>query len=231
MSYDLNSQIGLINNTTTQSVQVQNLTINGTTNTSVQGIYPVGTIIIYSSTSGLPAGWLLCDGQEYTISLYPSLFAIIGTTFGSSGDGFFKVPNFTNLLPIGRMNVVGTTGGQNTITLTQANLPSHFHSVNNTSITSSHSHAINWSVIGTGTELIENFNTTTNTSTSGVANRTRRTGEDSANFKTLIQASNVADIAQTNNTTTFSGNTSSQGNSVPIDISNPYLNIYYIIKY
>jgi microcystin-dependent protein len=64
-------------------------------NTSNQ--IPVGTIIPFSSNSGAPYGWLLCNGQEVTGSVYPELSAVIGESFGSSTPGVtFKVPNYIN---------------------------------------------------------------------------------------------------------------------------------------
>ncbi|MCB1175055.1 MAG: tail fiber protein [Leptospiraceae bacterium] len=44
-----------------------------------------GMIIAYGASSA-PAGWLLCDGSTVSRTTYASLFAIIGTGFGS-GDG------------------------------------------------------------------------------------------------------------------------------------------------
>ncbi len=83
-------------------------------------------------------GWLLCDGQEVSRTTYVLLFNIIGETFGA-GDGSttFNLPNAT-----GRVSVtagtatgltdrfVGDTFGEERVTLTEAEIASHNHTIN-----------------------------------------------------------------------------------------------------
>lgn len=46
---------------------------------------PVGTIMVFAGdASKVPAGWLLCDGRELNSSDYPSLFGVIGSSWGGS---------------------------------------------------------------------------------------------------------------------------------------------------
>lgn len=56
----------------------------------------VGTIVSYGGT-GLPAGYLDCDGSAVSRTTYAELFAVIGTTYGQ-GDGSttFNLPNLTD---------------------------------------------------------------------------------------------------------------------------------------
>lgn len=56
----------------------------------------VGTVIPYAGTS-LPTGYLPCNGAAVSRETYASLFAVIGTTYGS-GDGSttFNLPNLEN---------------------------------------------------------------------------------------------------------------------------------------
>ena len=60
---------------------------------------PAGIIIAWGGTSAVQPnfdalpGYLLCDGAEYSATSYANLYAAIGTTYGSSGVGLFKVPN------------------------------------------------------------------------------------------------------------------------------------------
>ena len=59
---------------------------------------PVGTIFPYASNSlTLPAGFLLCDGSAVSRTMFPDLFAVIGTLYGA-GDGSttFNLPNLLN---------------------------------------------------------------------------------------------------------------------------------------
>src|SRR5262245_19026075 len=48
------------------------------------------------------SGWLLCDGASYLRSgTYASLFAAIGTTYGSADGTHFNVPDFRGRVPAG----------------------------------------------------------------------------------------------------------------------------------
>ena len=102
---------------------------------------PVGMIVMYGSVTTIPRGWLLCNGTGYAIATYPALYAVIGTTYCSSGG--FQVPNFTDRIPVGAGGTatgalgselglgraVGSTGGVATVTLTaaQSGMPGHRH--------------------------------------------------------------------------------------------------------
>lgn len=67
------------------------------------------------------SGWMWQDGSAISRSLYPELFAIIGTKFGA-GDGSttFNLPNRAGRVPVGinpsdsDFNAVGKTGGSKT---------------------------------------------------------------------------------------------------------------------
>jgi len=58
------------------------------------------------TTGTAPSGWLLCNGSAISRTTYATLFAVIGTTFGS-GDGSttFNLPDYRDRMPIG----AGTT--------------------------------------------------------------------------------------------------------------------------
>ncbi len=57
---------------------------------------PTGSYLPFAASTP-PAGFLKCDGSAISRSLYPELFAVIGTTYGA-GDGSttFNLPNFIN---------------------------------------------------------------------------------------------------------------------------------------
>lgn len=59
-----------------------------------------GFMMIWT-TPVCPSGFLECNGDIYQISEYPTLFAIIGNTFGGDGITTFAVPNMTNNFPRG----------------------------------------------------------------------------------------------------------------------------------
>lgn len=77
---------------------------------STGGGLPVGFIVPYAGT-GLAEGWLDCDGSAVSRTLYPALFAAIGTTWGA-GDGSttFNLPTSEDLVLQGASatNPVGT---------------------------------------------------------------------------------------------------------------------------
>lgn len=83
-----------------------------------------------------PRGWALCDGQLLPISQYQALFSILGTTYGGDGRTTFGLPDMRGRLPMHPGNGpglsprrLGDKGGEERVTITQSNLPSHRHSL------------------------------------------------------------------------------------------------------
>ncbi len=72
-----------------------------------------------------PVGWQLCEGQLLPISSNQALFAILGTTYGGDGETTFALPDFRGRAPVHEAITfaLGSTGGQERVTLTAANLP------------------------------------------------------------------------------------------------------------
>lgn len=56
---------------------------------------PTGAYVLYSSNSTTPNGFLRCDGSALDKTTYAALFAVIGYTYGRSGDKFL-LPNFSD---------------------------------------------------------------------------------------------------------------------------------------
>lgn len=92
---------------------------------------PAGIIMPFAGTTA-PEGYLMCDGSAVSRTAYATLFAVIGTTFGS-GDGSttFNVPDLSGRVPLGvsSAHLLGSTGGSETVTLTEQELPAHVHEV------------------------------------------------------------------------------------------------------
>jgi hypothetical protein len=82
-----------------------------------------GTIISYAGNS-VPSGYLLCNGQLVSRTTYATLFASIGTIYGS-GDGVntFAVPNLISKYIQGNSTSTNTSVGANSVSLTTGNLP------------------------------------------------------------------------------------------------------------
>jgi microcystin-dependent protein len=104
------------------------------------------------SLGGEINGWLLCNGQSLPISEYIDLYNVIGTNFGSTGPGYFNVPDFTSRV-IGMfgqsqteseltIRTMGEAVGTETETLTTEQIPSHYH-IGTTNDAGSHTHTSN----------------------------------------------------------------------------------------
>lgn len=131
-------------------------------NIKVADTLPVGTIIPFAGST-LPANYMECDGSAISRIEYASLFAAIGTTYGS-GDGSttFNLPNLKGKVPVGYdssdndFDTIGETGGEKTHTLTTDEIPSHKHNTwegANSSYSLLDSHATGASVSGYGANL------------------------------------------------------------------------------
>jgi len=100
---------------------------------SQEGTMPIGSISMYGGTAA-PTGWLLCDGAAVSRATYAVLFSIIGTAFGVGDNSTtFNLPNFADKFSKGKgADAVGETGGANSVTLDESQIPSHTHrEVNN----------------------------------------------------------------------------------------------------
>ena len=89
----------------------------------------------------IPNGWLLCDGSEISKTTYPNLYEAIGDLWGTpSSSSNFKLPNLAGRVPVGinlsdtSFDLVGETGGEKTHTLDVSEMPSHTHTMYNSSI-------------------------------------------------------------------------------------------------
>ena len=76
--------------------------------------------------------YVLAAGQDLAINNYTALYSLIGTTYGQLNNMTFKLPDLRGRFVIAADGVnynTGDKGGENTITLTQAQLPPHFFTV------------------------------------------------------------------------------------------------------
>ena len=81
-----------------------------------------------------PRGWAWCDGQLMPLSQNTALFSLLGTTFGGNGKSNFALPDLQGRAPMHpgqgpglSMHDLGETGGSETVTLLQSEIPAHSH--------------------------------------------------------------------------------------------------------
>src|SRR5262249_42665222 len=136
------------------------LGVNGTMNAATvqqsgSTLVPPGTIMAYAGTSA-PAGWLECNGQQASRTVFANLFNAIGTNYGA-GDGSttFNLPDLTGRTIFGKeasqnritaagsgitSTSIGNAGGAETHTLTTSEIPTHTHA--NTLNDPGHAHTL-----------------------------------------------------------------------------------------
>lgn len=150
--------------------------------------FPSGGIILWSgSIVSIPSGWLLCNGTSGTPDLRDRFVVGAGTTYA-----------------------VGATGGNATITLTEAQLPAHTHTFSaTTSTTGAHTHTEqNYSSNGTGDG----------------------SGPGASCCGGTIENSGVQTLSSGNHSHTVSGTTSSIGSGSAVENRPPYYALAYIMK-
>ena len=83
-----------------------------------------------------PKGWAWCDGQLLPLSQNTALFSLLGTTYGGNGKSNFALPDLQGRAPMHpgqgpglSLHDLGETGGSETVTLLESEIPSHAHSV------------------------------------------------------------------------------------------------------
>ena len=81
-----------------------------------------------------PKGWAFCNGQLLPLSQNTALFSLLGTTYGGDGKSTFALPNMQGNAPMHpgqgpglSLHDLGETGGSETVTLLQSEIPAHAH--------------------------------------------------------------------------------------------------------
>ena len=145
---------------------------------------PLGVVLDYWGTTP-PEGYFFCAGQEISRSTYADLFAVIGTSAGAgNGSTTFNLPDYRGRVGAGRDNMNGTSagrlntlssstlgaaGGAQTHTLTEAQMPSHTHTVTDPGHTHTYDKAENTFGGGATGSSASSTSGTTGTSTTGIS--------------------------------------------------------------
>ncbi len=108
-----------------------------------QGVYPcrgcgygAGATMGMIRSFGFGFGPDAANGQLRSIAQNTALFSILGTTYGGNGQTTFALPDLRGRTPIGAGNApglgdyqLGGVYGQANVTLTEAQMPAHAHSL------------------------------------------------------------------------------------------------------
>ena len=83
-----------------------------------------------------PRGWAFCDGQLLPLSQNTALFSLLGTTYGGDGKTNFALPDLQSRAamhpgqgPGLSLHDLGETGGSETVTLLESEIPAHGHAM------------------------------------------------------------------------------------------------------
>ncbi|MGE5343163.1 MAG: phage tail protein [Candidatus Omnitrophota bacterium] len=84
-----------------------------------------------------PTGWATCDGQVMNIQQNQALYALIGTFYGGNGTTSFQLPDLRGRTPLHMSPSygIGTNGGNESVTLTTAQIPAHTHTFQTNAVT------------------------------------------------------------------------------------------------
>ena len=81
-----------------------------------------------------PRGWAMCNGQLLPISQNTALFSLLGTYYGGDGKTTFALPNLQGSAPLHQgqgsglsIYDLGQSGGEQTVSLIQSEIPAHPH--------------------------------------------------------------------------------------------------------
>jgi microcystin-dependent protein len=81
-----------------------------------------------------PRGWAPCDGRLLSINQYTAVFSLLGTVYGGNGQTTFALPDLRGRGMVSQGQgaglssyTLGETGGHESMTLIQSQMPIHTH--------------------------------------------------------------------------------------------------------
>ena len=184
----------------------------------------LGQLMLFAGNFA-PVGWALCNGQLLPIAQNQALFSLLGTIYGGDGRTTFALPDLRGRVPIhfgqgpGLSNrPIGQRSGQEQVTLSILEMPSHNHTA----------------TVGGG-----GSGSAIQQSADAAVNETPATGDVHAivNFRNGLSTQNVKSFGPANNLVdgqTISGGSSTvtiqnTGGSQPHNNMQPYQVINYCI--
>ena len=167
-------------------------------------LIPSGVIVMWSGAVGsIPAGWKLCNGSNSTPDLRDRFIVGSGTDSGGTHD-------------------IGDSGGANSLSLSEANLPGHTHSFSaTTGSAGSHTHSVTDPGHSHGITVGNNADVDNDVATTSGSG-----GTDSTNSATTGISIGSAGA----HTHSVSGTTGSVGSGTAIDNRPAYYSLAFIMK-
>lgn len=210
-------------NTEIASIKVTLATVSGGI-IDITEISPIGSVQSYVGAADPNAKWFIMDGRSLLQASYPSLYALIGTTYGA-GDSpgtTFNIPNMTGkgVKGVSGSYPLGSNGGSDTLTLAADQIPPHSHPLDSATVTigSGGAHGHTWT---NGNPSWFNGGGDLNNSTGNGAK---------LDFQRSTDIDNTS--GSHSHTATISGNTGLQysGSQQAINMNSPYVALNWIIK-
>lgn len=133
----MSKMLTLLSTTAVVAAAITTLTANPKTAAACAetGSIYIGTVCM-TAANYCPDGYVEAQGQLLQINTYNALYSLVGVTYGGDARTTFGVPDYRGRSPVGLgqgpgLSVVqfGEKRGVETVTLTQAQMPIHNHTV------------------------------------------------------------------------------------------------------
>lgn len=205
------------------------MTVDGslTVGSTVFASVPTGSVTAYlGAYNNLPAGWLLCNGSYVDRTTYAALFAVIGTSYGTTTASNFRLPDLLGYMMVGGTSTLVPGSGSLTGSAdSYLNATwDHDHAVDVPSTTSSsdsHSHTVDPAATASGTPSA----TFTLSYAGGAVTATIPTG-------THTHSTNIASTTSSSDAHTHTVNPASfTSGAMSVSPTQKRARVNYIIKY
>jgi microcystin-dependent protein len=200
----------------TSEIADANVTLAKLASAVANALVPVGTIAMWGAAAA-PTGWLLCNGTS--TSGYTTLAGIVGAT----------TPDMRGRFPIGDNATLTLLGTGGSLTIAEANLPSHTHTFSATSGAMNQNATLSHTVVDPQHQHTYGLDSNGSYSGVGVASTFDGTAEFATN--TLSASTGISvnahDVSHTHSVSGTTGTGSGSGT----DYYPPHLVVNYIIKH
>jgi microcystin-dependent protein len=238
-STDIGARTNLSAAKSGSNADITELTILGTIPAIIQNalntIEPIGVVKAFAGNT-IPNGYLECNGQAVSRTVYSLLFSAIGTIHGvGNGSTTFNVPNITDkdIVGVSVTKPLGSTGGIANKTLAIGEIPSHNHGgfSGATDRSIDHLHSASSSLGGSHSHNI-GMPYNTNTQVGGTQVRATSSGATFGLATDLAgDHTHVINVGAADRSLDHLHSIAAQGGGTAFSIQNPYIALKHIIKF